>query len=530
MKETIRIVLIEPKPLIMDLTKKAILAKPEERFELMVSATATNAKEGEYALRKHRPHLLFLNPDLDDEDGALLIRRILSEYPNLKIIAVLSSRERQDQEFWEAGVHEIIHVPIQRAALWRKMDQFMEEQYAKEVSVESSPMSYPLPEKQDSDSPVPVLPTPECESDLTDPVPVAALEEEITSEDLSNEVSQEIEPERPHLEEGRPEPESVGGDWVIVDDEEVEWDVQPDDVLLIDEEMENPEDFSLPVSEEENGDSTDVPIMDLFDFGEESMEESDENTEQSDSFMEEYPSLKQPEECEEKVSEDLPLFDFSLPFKESPIPEESVRMEVETTSESPAGKLEMDEATTFQLFTFDEEEEENEGTLPQFLDEDESSTEEKIESPNEILFDFTMDEESEELEETEGQEESSAHPPTVISIPAPPTLSPLEPNPEHTSSNQLRTDEHLYLVATEYNESSTYNRRAFDSGFYNRDGAFVPLTPPRERFGQAATQTNHLFTQPESNDKPDPEPVYTKPVTESEDSLFSSVKKFFKRL
>lgn len=126
MKKTVNILLMEPKNLLMDLTKKAIQAKPDKNYDLKIVGTATTAKAGYFELHKHRPHILFLDPDLEDEDGLSFIYHALERLPYLKIV-VMTSRFQDEQTFLDNGVHAVVQVPIQRATLWRKIDQLIEE-------------------------------------------------------------------------------------------------------------------------------------------------------------------------------------------------------------------------------------------------------------------------------------------------------------------------------------------------------------------------------------------------------------------
>jgi len=125
MKKTVRILLMEPKPLILDLTKKAILSKPDPDYYFQVIGTASTAKAGYFELYKHRPHILFLDPDLPDEEGASFIGHALERLPHLKIIGL--STMFREQAMLESGAHAFIPVPIQKTQIWRKLDELVEE-------------------------------------------------------------------------------------------------------------------------------------------------------------------------------------------------------------------------------------------------------------------------------------------------------------------------------------------------------------------------------------------------------------------
>ena len=126
MKKTVNILIVEPKNLLMDLTKKAIQAKPDDKYDIVIVGTATTAKGGYFELYKHRPHILFLNPELEDEDGLSFIKHALERMPYLKIV-VMASRLVDKQAYLDGGAHAVAHVPIQRATLWRTTDRLIEE-------------------------------------------------------------------------------------------------------------------------------------------------------------------------------------------------------------------------------------------------------------------------------------------------------------------------------------------------------------------------------------------------------------------
>lgn len=125
MKKTVRVLLVEPKPSILELMKNAVLSKPDQNYEFQIVATANTAKAAYFVMYKHHPHILFLNPDLPDEEGSSFIQHALERMPYLKIIGVASMF--REEEMLEAGAHAFIPIPIQKTQIWRKIDEIVAE-------------------------------------------------------------------------------------------------------------------------------------------------------------------------------------------------------------------------------------------------------------------------------------------------------------------------------------------------------------------------------------------------------------------
>lgn len=123
MKKTVRVLIVEPKPSILDLIKDAVATKPDPYYEYEVVATANTAKAAYFVMYKHHPHILFLNPDLPDETGESFIENALERMPYLKIIG-MSSMFREE-EMLKAGAHAFISIPIQKTYIWRKLDEIV---------------------------------------------------------------------------------------------------------------------------------------------------------------------------------------------------------------------------------------------------------------------------------------------------------------------------------------------------------------------------------------------------------------------
>ena len=126
MKITVNILIMETKPLSLDLMKKAIQSKPDGNYRLKIIGTAETAKAGYFELYKHKPHILFLNPELPDENGHSFIQHALERLPQLKILPMIS-RFQDEQSYLDVGAYGIINLPMQKAAVWRKMDHLLQE-------------------------------------------------------------------------------------------------------------------------------------------------------------------------------------------------------------------------------------------------------------------------------------------------------------------------------------------------------------------------------------------------------------------
>jgi len=126
MKKNINVLIIESKPESSNLMKKTIEDKPDKKYNIQVTGLVKTAKAGYFEIYKNKPHVLLLNPDLPDEDGLSFIKHALERLPQLKILPMLP-QVQDKSDYLAAGAWGVIDLPIQRAAIWRRMDELAKE-------------------------------------------------------------------------------------------------------------------------------------------------------------------------------------------------------------------------------------------------------------------------------------------------------------------------------------------------------------------------------------------------------------------
>lgn len=585
MKKTVNILLMEPKHLLMDLTKKAIQSKPDDFYDLQIVGTAVTAKAGYFELYKHRPHILILDPELADEDGLSFIYHALERMPYLKIM-VMTARFQDEQAYLQSGAHAVVQVPIQRASLWRKLDQLIEE-------VETMGLlNIPDYQSEEDDLAVPaenLFQFDDTEKPAFTPIFEALRrdneekEEELKSEQGPHEEIVSPEPSKKEtnplpfteMEETVDEIETVSvepnpdDDLMILDDEvPLNLESQPipaiekteideQDVLILEEEEPPVLDWELEQQESANKpdkqeqlETPELAIFDPFQWSEDSNEKKNVKESTEVSSNESSPS-----------NDDGSLFSFQKKEAESDIPTESTveddndfpifQFEVEDFQETGEGASETEtipsEELNFPLFHVEideKEKQEQETTKPttestisvfKFETEEPVSATTPIENEPfvvrpEVKESPVQRESLFDIEQPEPQEEN--HLETSV-FQKPNEITPSPPVEETATykefgSNHAQTQNSLYLAGREYNKSTLKERHAFDSGFYTRNGDFVSMYPPREQFMRNHDENFHQADIEPSN-VPFNYPQENQPRSRSEEGLFSSVKKLFKR-
>lgn len=147
MKKQVNVLIVEPKPSLLEQTKRLISEKEDEQYDFRIVGTASTGKAGYFVLARQQPHLLFFNPELEDEDGISFIQYALKRIPYLKIVVTLSSREINEQKFRDLGVHEVFHIPFQRQIVLKKIDRMVQELDGMNVLKLAKP---PSPEEKES--------------------------------------------------------------------------------------------------------------------------------------------------------------------------------------------------------------------------------------------------------------------------------------------------------------------------------------------------------------------------------------------
>lgn len=454
MKKTVNVLIMEPKNSLMDIAKEAIRAKPDENYDIVIVGTATTAKGGYFELYKHRPHILFLNPQLEDEDGVSFIKHALERLPYLKII-VMATQFIEKEPYLDGGAHAVAHVPIQRASLWRIIDKMIEE--IDEIGLLD--VSEYIPETEN---------TPSLQEEELFVIDLDKKPEYTPIfEDVFNNTKEDPDD---HNGEQNHQEIFIESESVVVDDEELT------SIDFLDHDKTSDE-----VIDDEN------LIFDPF-----TSPEKDENkNHQSSDVANDIKELNSKDQNQE-----LDIFKFEDDEKEG-----ALEKELELTSED-----------TYQDCL-------NDG---QTLDYIEKNVDDNAPTPNKKEKDFQLnhieifDESKESSLNLKEAEETSDNSPTTMQ-----SVSII-----HNGSNHARTELTLYSDSPEYNKSTLKESRSFDSGFYNRNGEFVPIYPPREMFA-GDTYSNIIDVNVEKTNRYSTSDISKEPV--SEEGLFSSVKKLFKR-
>lgn len=423
MKKTVNVLIMEPKNSLMDIAKEAIRAKPDENYDIVIVGTATTAKGGYFELYKHRPHILFLNPQLEDEDGVSFIKHALERLPYLKII-VMATQFIEKEPYLDGGAHAVAHVPIQRASLWRIIDKMIEE--IDEIGLLD--VSEYIPETEN---------TPSLQEEELFVIDLDKKPEYTPIfEDVFNNTKEDPDD---HNGEQNHQEIFIESESVVVDDEELT------SIDFLDHDKTSDE-----VIDDEN------LIFDPF-----TSPEKDENkNHQSSDVANDIKELNSKDQNQE-----LDIFKFEDDEKEGAL----------------ENQLELTKEKDFQLNHIE------------IFDESKESS----------------------LNLKEAEETSDNSPTTMQSV-----------SIIHNGSNHARTELTLYSDSPEYNKSTLKESRSFDSGFYNRNGEFVPIYPPREMFA-GDTYSNIIDVNVEKTNRYSTSDISKEPV--SEEGLFSSVKKLFKR-
>jgi len=566
---------MEPKPLILDLTKKAIQSKPDPDYYFQVIGIASTAKAGYFELYKHQPHILFLDPDLPDEEGSSFIGHALERLPYLKIVA-LSSMFRE-QQMLEAGAHAFISVPIQKTLIWRKLDELVEE--LDEMGLLETGENQEEPDRKDTTGLF------EFEDPSENPEYTPLFEDLFKKPE---------DKEKQHADQN---PVVDDGDAVVLSFEEKESPATGEgDIVILDEEVPVSEKSPYPAEEPEWTKSAII------------VADKPEDKDASEDVSEAEDVLSEPEQSAEDtypVVEDLIAFDPDALKKSKSVTqpdakESTSQMSGDGGEKAPVEPSEPDAGHPdghLDLFLLEEKSEEadkkpdteHEGEKPSepsfFLfdteTEEKSEEENRDESPLSNADHFPFELKTKETPETKDtvepkrekffslktdlflfEEEDVKDPPPEdpktqqqssestlkgSSLKPPNTPSdgrentqnatlfafgeekPEEPTPRREpvrpaspgSSNQARPGRHLYDRPTEYNKSTMPGKHPSGQGYYNRHRQFVPLYPPRERFPLSeAGSAEETETATDGG---------TPKTRDPDAGVFSVVKRIFKR-
>ena len=91
-----RIVLADPQPIVLDALARLFLDQPD----FVVAARSATSVETLAAVRKHRPHVLVIDPFLPDVTGLAVLHRLRRDHPTIR--AVLFVTTLSDDETIEA--------------------------------------------------------------------------------------------------------------------------------------------------------------------------------------------------------------------------------------------------------------------------------------------------------------------------------------------------------------------------------------------------------------------------------------------
>lgn len=482
MKKTVNILMMEPKQLLFNLTEKAIKSKPEEDYSLKIVRSALTAKAGYFELYKQKPHILLLNPELTDEDGESFIQHALERLPNLKII-VMTSKIQNEDVYLRSGASAIVSVPLQRASLWRTLDEVVEELDSTglldEVNEDESESIISTPQEDlfeldESDELVEFTPIfgDVTNHNATEEKPEEELEETPDTVDVPESVS----PAQNPMDEATNEEVVDNSEVVDIEFEPLSFDSEPISVVD-DKDVE-----IIDIGHEQvltEGTAEDVAHIckeadEFEESGDQEQEESEEDS-VSDQPMEDFelPSFdpysfgeppstnEQNQVTEESASQsnDTPLFDFGATDFTEP-----------TTEESPSEtKEDIDDDSPYSFFKFDVEEDDSVQEESQIVEKEPIPAMEEKDTP---LFAFETElpesEPDDDLDETPtfGDEPNDIDPTPHVEDSSPTPLLEFDMAPigestvESKNVETVKKDEEKQIKSFKSNKSSFARQKA----------------------------------------------------------------------
>lgn len=125
-----RVVLIDDERIIVEgLTK--VVDWPAYHCEVV--ATAGNAPEGAATIRAHKPHILFTDIKMPDQDGLTMLAGLKSEFPHMQVTVLTGYRDFEyAQEAVRLGVTRLLLKPS-------KMDEINEAMQAMVANLKAEP-------------------------------------------------------------------------------------------------------------------------------------------------------------------------------------------------------------------------------------------------------------------------------------------------------------------------------------------------------------------------------------------------------
>jgi DNA-binding NarL/FixJ family response regulator len=98
----IRVLTVDSQPLVQE----GLVAMINREDDMTVVATASTGAEALDDVRRYRPDVVTLDLLLPDMRGDTLVRRILAEFPQTRIVAITSARSHMHaQRALDAGIH-----------------------------------------------------------------------------------------------------------------------------------------------------------------------------------------------------------------------------------------------------------------------------------------------------------------------------------------------------------------------------------------------------------------------------------------
>lgn len=102
MPRRIRVLTVDSQPLVQE----GLAAMINREDDMTVVATASTGAEALDDVRRHRPDVVTLDLLLPDMRGEMLVRQILAEYPQTRIVAITSARSHvHARRALDAGIH-----------------------------------------------------------------------------------------------------------------------------------------------------------------------------------------------------------------------------------------------------------------------------------------------------------------------------------------------------------------------------------------------------------------------------------------
>ena len=119
LRNNIRAIVVDDDPDMVDITVEYL-----EQYDIKVVGTGFDGNDAVTLYRKLRPDLVILDMKMPNYDGRYAIKKIISEYPQAKIIVATGYAD--DYNFEENGITSILRKPFNISELIQAINSVLE--------------------------------------------------------------------------------------------------------------------------------------------------------------------------------------------------------------------------------------------------------------------------------------------------------------------------------------------------------------------------------------------------------------------